>query len=339
MKSLLLFGQRDARIIEKKIPNIGPNEILVRMKMCGICGTDVEKYQGNFSTPPILGHEPVGIIEKIGKDVSNFKIGDRVFVHHHVPCRVCYYCLRGDFTMCDSFTQVNLDPCGLSEFFRVPERIVNFGGVFKLNQNITDEKGIFIEPLACCIRAINKLNIQISDKILIIGVGPVGYLFLLLLQSMGIADIACADINQKRLDFANKLGCENTFNLKLENSIENIFKWSKYGPDLVIVSTSSVEALKNSIGIVRKGGKVCIFGNPKKGDMLTVEASKIFLNEIKIIPSYSTTEYEIAQAIYLLEKNIVKPEILITHKFKLDNAIDAIIEAEKGEAIKVIVYN
>lgn len=159
MKSVLLFGPRDARVVENEIPKIGNDEILVKMKMCGICGTDIEKYQGNFSTPPILGHEPVGIIYEIGENITGFKIGDKVFVHHHVPCRICYYCLRGDFTMCDSFTKINLDPCGLSEYFRVPERIVKFGGVFKLNNNFKDEKAVFIEPLACCIRAINKLKI------------------------------------------------------------------------------------------------------------------------------------------------------------------------------------
>lgn len=338
MKSVIIFGKKDARIVEREIPKIGSNEILVKMNMCGICGTDVEKYLGNFSTPPILGHEPVGIVEEIGKEISFVNVGDRVYVHHHVPCRICYYCLNGDFTMCDSFTKVNLDPCGLSEYFRVPSEIVSKGGVFKLSDKITNEKGIFIEPLACCIRAINKLSIKFSDKVLILGLGPAGYLFLLLLKSLGIANIACADVNEKRLNFAKRYTM-NLFNFSNELDKKEVIDWSKIGPDIVIVATSNVKAINDSIELVRKGGKICIFGNPKRGELIGVEAAKIFLKETKIIPSYSTTEFEITQSIYLLENGLINPEELITHKYSLENAIEALEVAEKGDSIKVAVYS
>jgi len=263
MKSVLLFGKRDARVVERDVPQIGKKEVLVKMKMCGICGTDVEKFQGNFSTPPILGHEPVGIVENVGEEVDFLNKGDRVFVHHHVPCRVCYYCLRGDFTMCDYFTKVNLDPCGLSEYFRVPSEIVEKRGIFKISNRISDERAIFIEPLACCIRAINKLNIHIGDKILILGLGPTGYLFLFLLKSLGVAEVGCADINEKRINFAKNF-TKNVFNFSNEDDKKRVMDWSELGADVVIVATSSIKAISDAISLVRKGGKVCIFGNPKK---------------------------------------------------------------------------
>jgi len=338
MKAVLLFGKYDAKIVDLPIPIIKENEILIKLKACGICGTDVEKYQGNFITPPVLGHEVVGIIEEVGKNLD-YKKGDKVFVHHHVPCRVCYYCLRGDFTLCENFTKVNLDPCGLSEYIRVPEEIVKKGGVFLLDK-INFEKGTFIEPLACCIRAINKIKPEINDKIVIFGAGPAGLLHCMLLNSMGISKIACVDINQKRLEFAKMIGAELTLNPNQDDIYKEIKYWSNnIGADISIVATSNIKAISDSINVVRKGGKICLFGSPKKDDRLEIEPSKIFIKEIKIIPSYSTTEYEIQQAIYLLETNKINPEIIITHRFSLENSIEALKVSEKGEAIKAIVLN
>ncbi|HLI45909.1 MAG TPA: alcohol dehydrogenase catalytic domain-containing protein [Geobacterales bacterium] len=338
MKAALLFGKRDVRIVELERPKIADNEILVRLLACGICGTDLEKYEGDFITPPVLGHEVVGVIEEIGQKVEGLEKGSRVFVHHHVPCRVCYYCLRGDFTLCDQFSKVNLDPCGLSEYFRVPSQIIERKGVFKLSNNIDTERATFIEPLACCIRAVNKISPQIGDKIAIYGSGPAGLLLLMLLTRIYGTDVAAIDINDLRLDKAEKIGAALTINPTRRDISNTIKAWSNdRGVDIAIVATSSTEATKQAIKTLRKGGKLCLFGSPKKGAEIPLDLSYIFINEIKIIPTYSTTEYEIYQAISLLEKGIIAPEHMITHRFRLEQSVDALEITRRGDAIKTII--
>lgn len=338
MKAVIVFGRRDARVVDLEIPKIGEGEILVKMKACGICGTDVEKYEGDFITPPILGHEVSGIIEESRKE--GLKVGSKVFVHHHVPCRKCYYCLRGDFTMCEEFKKVNFDPCGLAEFFRVPKKIVDLDGVFLLKDTMDFEEATFIEPLACCIRALEKVKPCIGDKVAVLGSGPSGLLHLILLKKAIGAEVAMIDINERRLEFAYSLGCDIALNPMKEGFEDRIFEWSKgRGADLVILATGNTAAFNQSIKILRRGGKLLVFGSPKKGSSIILPFDHIFINEIKIFTSYSTTELEIQRAISLIESGIPELKKMITHRFQLIDAIKALEIASKGEAIKAIVYS
>jgi len=340
MKAVLLFGKRDARIVDLEVPKISENELLVKLLACGICGTDIEKYEGDFLTPPILGHEVVGVIEEIGSKVGDFKKGQKIFAHHHVPCRVCYYCLRGDFTLCERFTRVNFDPCGLAEFFRIPSEIIEKKGIFLLKDSFDIERATFIEPLACCIRALNKISPQVGDKVVIFGAGPAGLLMLLLLNKIYRTDTCVVEINELRLKMAEKLGAELLINPLNEDPVKSIKDWTKErGSDIIITATSNVEVIRQAIKSLRKGGKLCIFGSPKKNQEIPLDFSYIFINEIKIIPSYSTTEFEISQALSLLERNILEPEKIITHRFKLEDAIQALEITRKGEAVKTIIKN
>jgi len=141
------------------------------MVACGVCGTDVEKLYGNWVTPPILGHEVVGEIVKVGEEAQCFETGDRVFVHHHVPDQICHHCRKGDFTMCDNFPRTNLYPCGFAEYFRVPEPNVRLGAVLKLPEEVSYEEGVLIEPFACCIRGLIKCGVDPGDSVLVIGAG------------------------------------------------------------------------------------------------------------------------------------------------------------------------
>lgn len=340
MKAVLIFGKLDARVVDVDIPKISADEIRVKLLECGICGTDIEKYEGDFLTPPILGHETVGIIDEVGEDIKEFKKGQRVFVHHHVPCRVCYYCLKGDFTLCEQFVKFNLDPSGLAEYFRVPSEIIRKKGVFVLSDKISDDRATFIEPLACCIRALNKIKPEIGENVAIFGGGPAGLLHLLLLNKVYGARVAVVEINEKRLEFSQKVGAEILINPLKHDTVEELKKWSYgRGADVAIVATGNVEAVKQALKSLRRGGKLCLFGSPKKGTEIILDLSYIFINEIKIIPSYSTTEFEIMQSISLLERSIIEPEILISHKFKLEEAVEALEKTRKGETIKAVIVN
>ena len=163
MKAAVVKGNSKVEIENFTISDVGSNELLIKMQSCGICGSDVEKVFGKYGQPSMrLGHEPAGEVIKIGDAISDFKIGDRVFTHHHVACysKDCHECSHGNETMCKQYYQSNLNPCGLADNYVVPEWNVLHGGVLKLPDNVSYQEAALIEPLACCVRAWSKFKYQ-----------------------------------------------------------------------------------------------------------------------------------------------------------------------------------
>src|SRR4030065_545737 len=177
MKAAFVKDSSSVVVEDVEKPILGTGDVLVKMHACGICGSDLEKVFGKYSQPSTrLGHEPSGTIEKVGENITDFKKGDRVFVHHHVPCYSCHFCLHGNETMCEKYSETNLSPCGLAEEFIVPQWNVNHGGILKIPDSMSFEEAAMIEPLACCIRAWDKFSFQKGDSTAIFGVGATGSL-------------------------------------------------------------------------------------------------------------------------------------------------------------------
>jgi len=191
---------------ETEEPTLGSGDILVQMHACGICGSDVEKVFGQYGQPSMrLGHEPAGVVLDVASDVTEFKKGDRVFTHHHVPCYDCHLCIHGNETMCQKYYETNLSPCGLSEEYVVPAWNVSHGGVLKISDSLSFEEAAMIEPLACCVRAWTKFRYYEGDSVAIFGVGPTGMMHVMLAQAKKLSKIFCFDVNDFRLDFAKKI--------------------------------------------------------------------------------------------------------------------------------------
>ena len=176
--------------IEK--PQLTSGDVLVQMNACGICGSDLEKVFGQYGQLSMrLGHEPSGIILDVGSDVTEFKKGDRVFTHHHVPCYDCHYCNHGNETMCQKYSETNLSPCGLSEEYVVPAWNVSHGGILKISDSLSYEEAAMIEPLACCVRAWSKFTSREGDSVAIFGVGPTGMMHVMLAHVKKFSKIFC----------------------------------------------------------------------------------------------------------------------------------------------------
>jgi L-iditol 2-dehydrogenase len=312
----------------------------VKMKVCGICGTDLEKFHGVRVTPPVLGHEVAGDIEEVGSDVRGYSKGDRVVVHHHVPCHTCYYCLRGDHTLCQEFPKTNLDPCGFAEYFRVPETNVGKGAVFSLPHGMSYEEAALAEPSGCCIRGIDRLGVQTEDSTLIIGAGPVGLTYVQLLRALGARLIVATDMIESRVKWAVKFGADQAFNAADTNLKKQILDATEgRGVDNVIVASGNVKAIETSFPLVRKGGKILIFGIPPKGSVFSWDASDLFIREIKLIPSYSTTENEIQRALEMMETRMIRLTDVITHRFHLSEISEAFrIADDPQSSLKVMVH-
>jgi len=208
MKAAVVKSNSNIEIKNIENQSVGPSDILVKMRACGICGSDVEKVFGKYGQPSMrLGHEPAGIITQVGQEVSNFVVGDRVFTHHHVACYSddCHECSHSNETMCKKYYESNLEPCGLADEYIVPEWNVKHGGVIKIPDSMSFEEAAMIEPLACCIRAWNKFTYKNNDSVAILGIGPTGIMHALLAKLYGFEKIFCLDLNEFRLDFAKNL--------------------------------------------------------------------------------------------------------------------------------------
>jgi len=185
MKAAMYYSQRDIRIEEMPTPKIREDEVLVKMKACGICGSDLMEWYLKTRAPLVLGHEPAGVIAKKGKKVRNFDAGDRVFVHHHVACLSCHYCKHGDYTLCDQFHNTNIKPGGLAEYFKVPAPNLQID-TLKIPEEMSFEEATLIEPIGCCMRALKKCNLQKGDSVAVIGAGATGIIHTVLAKIFGL---------------------------------------------------------------------------------------------------------------------------------------------------------
>jgi L-iditol 2-dehydrogenase len=244
--------------------------------------------------------------------------------------------------MCEKYQSSNIEPSGLSEFILVPEWTVSRGGLVKLPDNINFNQAALIEPIACCIRSLNKLNIKKGDKIAIFGAGPTGLIHMILAKHYGASQIILIDVNEFRLNFAKNIDSNILeFNLlqkdtDLEDTIFS--KINKIGVDVSIICTSNLSAFTQSLKITRKGGTISLFGVPSKDSNLKIDLNLLYSKELKVIPSYATSEKEIQQTILLLTNKIIDLEPLITHKFSLNYAADALECAHKAiDAMKIII--
>ena len=343
MKAAVVSDNSTIKIQTLSDPELGPNDILVKMAACGICGSDVEKVFGKYGQPSMkLGHEPAGTIIKVGSKVRDLTIGNRVFTHHHVACysKTCHECSHGNETMCKEYYRSNLNPWGLADEYVVPEWNVNHGGVLKIPDSMSFEEAAMIEPLACCVRAWTKFSYQKNDTAVILGVGSTGIMHALLAKSAGFSKIFCMDLNDFRLEFAKKLGFE-TIRSDNASAIEAILdSTDASGVDVVIVATGSLKAFRDAITFVRKGGTIVMFGVPSKGAVIDIDMSTVYSKEITITTTYAASDLNTKSALELIESGKIDVKSLITHKYSLDDSQKAFEHAKTGnQAMKIIIEN
>jgi L-iditol 2-dehydrogenase len=340
MKAAVYYSQQDIRIEEMTVPEIGEDEVLVEMKACGICGSDLMDWYLKNRAPLVLGHEPAGIIVKAGSKVQEFSVGDKVFVHHHVACLTCHYCLRGDYTLCEQFHRTHIDPGGLAEYFRVPAANLQLD-TLGIPETLSLEEATLIEPVGCCIRALVKSGIKIGDSVAVIGAGTTGIIHTVLAKIFGATETVVSDLIDYRLQIAKEFGADVAVNPDNED-LEAVVKAETdgAGADLVVVTAPSIEAYKAGLRVCRKGGKLCVFAPTNPGGYLQISPKELFFSEIQIVPSYSTSHLETRTALELIESGRMKVGKLITHRFTLADAAKAFKTAlENRESLKVIVSN
>jgi len=340
MKVAMYYALDDIRIEDKPKPRIGPDEILVEMKACGVCGSDLMEWYLRSRAPLVLGHEPAGVVAEAGNDVKNFKVGDRVFVHHHVACLKCHYCAGGDYTMCQQFSKTHIEPGGFAEYFRVPAPNLQID-TLKLPKNLSYEAATLIEPVGCCIKAQNKAGIRKGDNVGIIGAGSSGIIHTMLARISGANQILITDLVDYRLKMAERFGADLAINPKQENLVEKVREATEdRGADVVIVTAPNVKAVEDGVQIVRRGGKILLFAPIQPDQYARLSPHRLFFSEISVIPSYSVSHIETRLALQLIRSGKIEAKELITHRFPLSQTAEAFrVAAQSKECLKVIVLN
>jgi L-iditol 2-dehydrogenase len=323
----MYYNNRDVRLEDIPKPKIGPCELLVKVIASGICGSDVMEWYRIKKAPLVLGHEVTGEIAEIGKDVKRYKVGDRVFVSHHIPCNTCRYCLNGYHTACETLHTTNFDPGGFAEYIRIPRLNVD-RGVFLLPDEISYEDGTFIEPLACVIRGQRAARLKPGQNVLILGSGISGLLHLLAARALGAGRIITTDINEYRLNMAKQLGADAAIHASEKLPVA----------DLVIICTGAMPAFKQALGSVDRGGTVLFFAPTEPGVDLPVPVNEFWRNGITLMPSYGNSPYDAMVSIELLRTGRLPVNKLITHRLKLEEAGAGFkLVADAKESMKVII--
>jgi L-iditol 2-dehydrogenase len=336
MKYLRCTIQDVVSIFDMEQPSPAAGEIIVRLVMCGLCGTDTAKVFGGYPKPQKLGHEVVGVVHAVGENMFDFAVGQRVALAHHAADPMSHYATRGSETMDPAFKLSNIDPGGFADFIRVPCVLVK-ATVVPIPKHVPDARAVFMEPMACCLRALDRVSFQQGDTCLVVGAGAVGILFAPLLRDMGVAVIA-ADMRQERVDLAMQWGAV-TGGIPGTDDLVGLCKTHSEGRgvDVVILTIVNAATVAMALASVRDGGSIIIFGG-KPDTALTLPVWDIWLREINLITSYSATPDGLKRAMMILSGNgYAGLEKLISHRMPLVEAQNAFNLVQQGKASKVVL--
>lgn len=336
MKAALYYSPRKIDVEDIPLPEIKAGEVLLKTRVCGLCGTDISKIvESRVPAGTVLGHEVAGEIVRIGKGVKNFRAGDRVCVLHHIPCFRCNFCIHGNFSACRQFKETNIHPGGFSEYIRVPALNVKFG-MQKLG-SLSYEEGSLVESSACSLRAFKRAGFKKADRIVIVGMGPSGLLHLLMAKALGASKIIGCDVNEFRLKKSVEFGAGLVIRPvpSAVKKIKNIT--GGFGADIAFVSVGVPQAIEAAIRFVRTGGTVLVFAECRRDAKITISPNLIY-HEMGLMGSYSSTPLEQKECIGLIKSGKLPVKKLITHRLPLSDIRDAVrLSSRGGRTLKIII--
>jgi L-iditol 2-dehydrogenase len=333
MKAAVFHGAGRVDAGEWPRPTIGPGELLVKVRGCGLCGSDIAKIVDPATrAPAVFGHEVVGDVADVGVGVASFAAGQRVVVAHHVPCGECHYCRRGSESMCREFKRSHLDPGGFAEYVRVPAANVR-AATFRVPEHLSDEEATFVEPLACCLRAVERARVQPGDTAMVVGLGSIGCLFAQLLRRAG-ASVVGIDQDTARLALARG------FDVEVAGPVDGPALARRVsggrGADHVIVTGGGAAVLPAAVEALRDGGTVHYFAGGE-GAALPIALATLYHRELTITATYSSSPATLARAFWLIAAGKVDVGGLISHRLPLARLAEGVELMRRREALKVYV--
>jgi len=315
-------------------PAAGPGELLVRVRGCGLCGSDILKVTSpDTKAPAVFGHEVVGEVVAVGRGVARFRAGERIVAAHHVPCFTCHYCRRGSPSMCRHFKRINLDPGGFAELCRVPAPNVEHA-TFALPAAMSDETASFTEPLACCLRAVKRCRVEAGDTAVVVGLGSIGCLLIQAFRLRGLA-VFGADLVPARRSLGRGAGAQV---LDSDSDLDRTMREATEGrgADVVMLTAGGAALLPWAAARARDGGQLHYFAGGA-GETLPLALAELYHRELTLSATYSSSPLELREAFDLLSRGQVTVDGLITHRLPLAKLAYGVELMQRQEAVKVYI--
>jgi L-iditol 2-dehydrogenase len=343
VKAAVYRGTGDLRVEEVPIPEIGPGELLVRVAACGVCGTDLKKIEKGLVPPPrIFGHEIAGRVAGVGGGVSAFREGDAVVVHHHIPCRTCYYCRVGAYAQCGTYkrngTTAGFEPAGggFAEYVRVLPWIVA-GGTIRVPDGVRPEEAALVEPVNTCLKAVRKAGVGPGQTVLVVGQGPIGSMLMQLCRWAGAA-VVVSDRFRDRLDLARTLGASVALEAASDVAGEVRGLTEGRGADVAFLAAIGQAPFQQAVDATRAGGRIVPFAATSPGERVEVDLGALSAAEKDLVSSYSASVDVQDLAAELVFSRQVRVAELITHRFALAEAPQAIaLAARPGPGVMKVM--
>lgn len=340
MKAAMLYGVKDLRVEEVEKPKINTGEVLVKVKAATTCGTDLKIFQRGYvekviKLPTIFGHEWAGEVVEVGENLEWPTRGMRVRAGNSAPCLHCTMCQKGKYNLCENMIWLW---GAYAEYIKVPARMV-LVNMQEIPEHVSFEEAAVTEPLACVLHGVEEADVKLGDSVAIIGAGPIGLLHMLTAKKMGVEKAIMIDLVEERLNFAEKLGADETVNAGKTDVIEAVRKLTRgYGADVVIEAIGLPATWEQALRLVRKGGTVLEFGGCPPGTEVKVNAEMLHYGEVTVMGAFHTTPLHFRKALNLIASRTIDVRPLITRKMKLDNITEAfnILSTSKTE-IKIAI--
>lgn len=327
MRAAVITAPGEVEVTTVPDPSPGPREVVIAVAGCGICGTDLHILEGEFapSLPIVPGHEFAGDVVAVGAEVTEYAVGDRVAADPSLHCGECYYCRRGRGNLCERWNAIGVTKPGAAAEYTVAP----VGNCFRLGDGIATADAALIEPLSCAVRGFDVLQPQLGDHYLIYGAGTMGLMMMELAKRAGAASVSMVDVNPSRLTTAVQLGCSAA--VGSADELDRPRGW-----DVVIDCTGVVAAIEDGLPRVGRGGTFQQFGVSNTDAVARISPYKIYNQEIRIVGSMAVL-HSFERAGELLQAGFLKPEVMISDRFDLEDYAKALDQFKQGVGRKIQV--
>lgn len=334
MRAAVLHGREDVRVERVPLPEPGPGEVVLRARAALTCGTDVKVFRRGYHAkmivpPALFGHELAGDISAVGEGVTGFAIGDRVVAANSAPCDSCPYCRRGRPALCDDLLFWN---GAYAEFVRLPARVVA-RNLIHIDPAVDYREAAMVEPLACVVKGVQDCGITAGMDVAVIGVGPIGLMFVALARSMG-ARVVAAGRRPERLERARSLGASTILSLADAADPAARLRYSSpggHGFDVVVEAVGHAITAEAAVGAARKGGTVNLFAGPPAGTRIAVDVAILHYDEITLTSSFHHTPDTVRKAHDLIARGVIRPRDLLHGEAALDELPTVLREMAAGD--------
>ncbi len=347
MKAQVFRGVDQLSYEDVPVPEIAADEVLVQVRVVGLCQSDIKKIKYPLLDPPrIFGHETAGTIAAVGGEVQAWQPGDRVVVLHHIPCMHCAYCLHENFSMCEVYKQITTTAGfvpsggGFAEYVKVPGHIVRHGGLLKIPEGVSFEQASFVEPTNCCLKAIQKVAVAPGQVVLVTGAGPIGLMLIMLVRLFGGRALA-TDLLPSRIEKALQVGAEAAFDARdpeLASKIQSLT--GGLGADISLLAVPSVKAFAQALDCTRRGGKILFFAEFADEVEIALNPNLLYRREIDLMGSYSSSYKLQPLAAELVFNRRLDVDTLISDAYPLRDLAAAVEKALQPDpqTYKILLY-